>query len=45
MTKLRHIISTGAEGVMERSVKNRFLDYALRAALRLGHARGRNDGI
>jgi hypothetical protein len=28
---------------MERSIKNRFLDYALRAAFRLGRAKGRND--
>jgi len=27
------VISTGAGGGTERSVKNRFLDYALRAAL------------
>jgi hypothetical protein len=29
----KFVISTGAEGAMERSIQNRFLDSALRAAL------------
>jgi len=38
-----NVILIGAKGGAERSVKNRFLDCALRAALRPGRANGGND--